>query len=103
MNNWHFKFIYKPYGYIEITKDNFGRDKIDSFFIYPEWRGQGFGRQLANFLPKKCWLVACASPNNSACRWLNKGLDQHNLILFYQSLGFKLTNKRAGIMKRGFK
>lgn len=71
------------YGEIEITDLPPHEDilKIDLFYIKKHYRGKGYARKLARFLPKHCKLIACPIEE--------KSLDKESLIKFYKSLGFK--------------
>lgn len=76
-------FIRTYYGEIELCDLPPHEDilKVDHFFIKKHYRGKGYARKLARFLPKHCKLIACPTESN--------GLDKENLIKFYKKVGFK--------------
>jgi len=53
------------------------------------YRGRGFGRQLRRLLPVHCSLMACPM---LGCT----GLDQRQLIRFYEGAGFRLVRDDWG-------
>lgn len=57
---------------------------IEKFFIYPEYRGQGFAKDLAGHIPQKAKLLA--QPLKVKGEVI---LDRDPLINFYKSLGFE--------------
>lgn len=71
------------YGEIEICDLPPHEDilKIDYFYIKKPYRGKGYARKLARFLPKHCRLIACPTEPG--------GLNKENLVKFYKKLGFK--------------
>ena len=77
------------YGYIELEGD-----KVETFHVHQEYRGQGFARKLAELLPRSCWLVPCPIPTLNG-----PGLDKVSLIRFYASLGFRWNGRDT--MRRG--
>lgn len=71
------------YGEIEICDLPPHEDllKVDHFCIKKHYRGKGYARKLARFLPKYCKLIACPTEPG--------GLNKDALVKFYKSLGFK--------------
>jgi GNAT superfamily N-acetyltransferase len=77
--------IKKFYGYFDVAPSNLfgGIPKVESFVVYPKYRGKGFAKKLARFLPKHCWLHAQPLANMPG-----KKLEKKDLIEFYKSIGF---------------
>lgn len=86
------------YGYIQGKLKNDGIWWIDKFYIYPEFRGKGYARKLAEHIPEKAMLLAQPLFFKD-----QKNLDKNSLINFYKSLGFEEFPDDKGniIMKRG--
>lgn len=85
-------YLYKTtFGYI-VGKPKSDSYWIDEFVVYAKYRGKGFARKLANFLPEKCYLCACPLWNKKG----KKFLDTDQLINFYKSLGFLHTINKYG-------
>lgn len=86
--------IMRRYGYIQMDGQ-----KLDQFYIYPKYRGLGLARKLSKLIPKNCWLIAYP------IRQGGEGLEEQQLINFYQSLGFKIIdlgkNRIGNVMVRG--
>lgn len=77
--------IYKDdYGYIKGKLQKDGYWFIDKFFVYPEYRGKGYARELAKHIPQKAKLLA--QPLYVKGETV---LDRDPLIQFYKSLGFE--------------
>ncbi len=77
--------IYKDeHGYIKGKLKPDGYWWIDKFYVYPEFRGKGFARDLASHIPQKAKLLAQPLKVKG-----EDTLDRDPLIKFYRSLGFQ--------------
>lgn len=82
--------IRKRYGYIKTSHNG---TWVEEFFIYKKFRGQGYARKLAAFLPAQCSLLA--HPLYGTFGEV-PGLSNNALINFYKSLGFRLAPDEDG-------
>ncbi len=65
---------------------------IEEFVVYARYRGKGYARRLAEFLPRSCYLCACPLWNKKGKKFLNT----EQLIIFYKSLGFLHSVNKYG-------
>jgi len=79
--------IYKGYNY------------INDFWVNPMYRGKGYGKRLATYLPYICWLMSCPYDKDK------NSLNRKQLLMFYRKLGFKFYKDKYNrdIGFRGFK
>lgn len=85
-------YLYKCYyGYI-VGKPKGNFIWVEEFVVYAKYRGKGFARKLANFLPESCFLCACPLWNKKGKRFLTT----EQLIVFYKSLGFLHSVNKYG-------
>lgn len=72
------------HGYIKgkLLKDGYWW--IEKIYVYPEYRGQGYARELAKHIPEKASLLAQPLFVKG-----EKVLNKDDLINFYKSLGFE--------------
>lgn len=72
------------YGYIKGKLKKDGYWWIDTLYINPKFRNQGYGKKIAKHIPQKSMLLAQPLQIKG-----EPSIDKDSLIKFYEKLGFR--------------